>query len=207
MAFSDFAFPSVLGELGVTLGPTVSLFTAVPSVAPRPVTVASLVTGTRLGQSAHTEMSRMIWMAGPVLSDFWERYNGSICLIAGAEFIADPANRLSGFCDFVICHAPQQSVVLPPIVMIFEAKRDSLPNAFGQCIAGMVGAQRFNLRNNIPVEPIYGCATTGTSWKFLRLVGSTLTIDQDEYLVSQTERILGILTHIVGPPPAVPNAA
>jgi hypothetical protein len=71
----------------------------------------------------------------------------------------------------------------------------------------MVGAQRFNRRAGLDIDPIFGCVTTGSVWKLLRLAGSTLTIDLHEYTLSQADRILGILTHIVGPPPAAPAAA
>ena len=64
------------------------------------------------------------------------------------------------------------------------------------------GAQRFNQRTNAPVDSVFGCVTSGTAWKFLRLTGNTLTYDLIEYEFSQVDRILGILTHIVGPPPA-----
>ncbi|MBA4065541.1 MAG: hypothetical protein C0501_17860 [Isosphaera sp.] len=207
MAFSDFQYPAVLQQLGLTLTPAVNLFPGVPPVAPGPFLRAGQSIAPELGAAAHTELSRMIWMSGPLLGDFWTRYRGTICLIAGAEFAADPAARLTGFCDFLICRAPQQSVIFAPVLVVFEAKRDSIPDGYGQCIAAMVGAQRFNARNNTPIDPVYGCVTTGTAWKFLRLSGTTLTMDGPEYALAEADRILGILTHIVGPPPAAPAAA
>jgi hypothetical protein len=65
----------------------------------------------------------------------------------------------------------------------------------------MVGAQRFNLRHSAPADPIYGCVTTGTAWKFLQLSGTMLTHDLAEYTLAQVDRILGILAHMVGPVP------
>jgi hypothetical protein len=206
MAFSDFHYPDVLQQFGLTLQTVPDLFTGVPGVAPGPILLASMPIGIRLGTSAHTEASRATWMVGPVLSDFWARYNGQICLIGGAEFAADPAARLNGYCDFLLCRAPQQPEIMSPVLLIFEAKRDSIPDGLGQCIAGLVGAQRFNTRHNTPIDPIYGCVTTGSLWKFLRLSGSAITLDLTEYTITQVDRLLGILTHIVGPAP-VPAAA
>ena len=202
MAFSDFTYPAVLQQLEVTLGPSAEMFAGVPLVPPGNVLTAALPLSMSLGPAAHTEFSRAVWMVGPVLGDLWSRYSGSICLIGGAEFNADPAARLNGWCDFLICRAPQQSVIFAPVLLVFEAKRDSIPDGLGQCIAGMVGAQRFNRRAGLNIDPIYGCVTTGSVWKFVRLAGSILTIDLHEYNLSQADRILGILTHIVGPPPA-----
>ena len=97
-------------------------------------------------------------------------------------------------------------VTTAPVLLVFEAKRDSIPDGLGQCIAGMVGAQRFNQRSNRPAEPIDGCVTTGTAWKFLRLEGTALTLDWIEYTLDTAASILGILMHMIGRPP-VPAAA
>lgn len=202
MASSEFGFPAVLQEFGLTLAQSVDLFPTVPPLAPGPALANALPVGSRLGPAAHSEYSRVIWMVGPVLADLWARYNGSVCLIAGADFQADPDARLNGWCDFLVCRAPQQSVIFAPVLLVFEAKRDSIPDGLGQCIAGMVGAQRFNTRARQHIDPIYGCVTTGSSWKFLRLGGTTLNIDLREYSLQEADRILGVLTHIVGPVPA-----
>ena len=87
------------------------------------------------------------------------------------------------------------------MLLVFEAKRDCIPDGLGQCIAALVGAQRYNQRHNAPIDPIYGGVTTGTNWKFLRLSGTTLTLDLTEYTLAQIDRILGILVHMVGPIP------
>jgi hypothetical protein len=87
-------------------------------------------------------------------------------------------------------------------MVIFEAKRENINEGLGQCIAAMVGTQRFNQRNNTTIDPVYGCVTTGSLWKFLRLSAKTLSFDLREYYQSQPEMLLGILTFIVGPTPA-----
>jgi hypothetical protein len=201
MAFSDFQYPDVVGVFGLAEHTVPDLFAGVSPVAPGPVLAATLPLNIRLATSAHSEASRSIWMVGPVLSDLWNRYAGEVCLIAGADFPADPAAKLTGYCDFVIGRGPQRAVIGAPLLLIFEAKRDSIPDGLGQCIAGMVGAQRFNRRNNNPIDPVYGCITTGTNWKFLRLSGTNLTQDLTEYTLSQVDRILGIMIHMIGPVP------
>ena len=202
MAFSDFTYPAVLQQLEVTLGPSAEMFAGVPPVPPGNVLTAALPLSMSLGPAAHTEFSRAVWMVGPVLGDLWSRYSDSICLIGGAEFNADPVARLNGWCDFLICRAPQQSVIFAPVVSVIEAKWGDISDGLGPCIAGIVGAQRFNCGAGNPIDPIYGCITTGSVWKFLRLTGDVLSIDRAEYTPSAIDRILGILTHIVGPPPA-----
>jgi hypothetical protein len=122
-------------------------------------------------------------------------------LNAGVEFNADPDSRLNGYCDFMLSRGPQRSVIGPPVLVVFEAKRDSIPDGLGQCIAGLIGAQRYNLRHNTQIDPVYCCVTTGTNWKFMRLSGTTLTQELTEYNLAQLDLILGILVHIIGPVP------
>ena len=80
---------------------------------------------------------------------------------------------------------------------IVEAKKEDLKSGFGQCVAAMVGARLFNEREGTPVKAVYGAVTSGTLWRFLKLADSTVTIDQQEYHIKQTGKVLGILLHLV----------
>jgi hypothetical protein len=202
MAFSDFTYPEVIQQLGLTERTVPDLFADIAPLQPGPALRASLPLGLRLGPAAHSEVSRAIWMVGPVLGDVWERYAGQLCLNAGVEFDGDPTAKLTGYCDFIVSRGPQRAVVGPPVLLIFEAKRDSIPGGMGQCIAGMVGARRYNLRHNAPADPIHGCVTTGSLWKFVRLNNTEVTTDITEYQIAQVDKLLGILTHIAGPVPS-----
>lgn len=201
MAFSDFRYPAVLGELGLTETSVPNLFGHVPPVSAGAALSSLLPSYIQLASTAHTEFSRSVWMVGPVLGDVWTRYKGSICLIGGAEFAADPPAKLSGQCDFLFGRYPQVSYVKAPAVLLFEAKRDSIPDGLGQCISAMVGADRFNRAQGKPLDTIYGCVTTGSLWRFLTLVGTIITVDQAEYTIRDVDQILGILVHMIGPIP------
>lgn len=63
----------------------------------------------------------------------------------------------------------------------------------------MVGAQRYNLQKNAPIEIVYGCISTGSIWRFLKLVDKTLFIDTPEYYLDALEEIMGILAHVALP--------
>ena len=201
MAFSDFAYPDVVTTFGLTERGIPKLFDSIPEVASSQLLRQYLAAYQPLATTAHSEAARSMWLASPVLGDLWTRYQGEISLIPGVDFNADPSAGLNGRCDFVICRGPQRSMIGFPVLLIFEAKRDSIPDGLGQCIAGMVGAQRHNRRNKNPIDPLYGCVTTGTNWKFLRLSGTNLTQDLTEYNLSQVDRILGIMIHMIGPVP------
>lgn len=202
MAFGDFQYPAVVTQFGLTWQTVPDLFAAVPGVQPSAVFQQVLTVGEPLAVIVNTEKARSEWMVAPLLGDFWSRYNGQISLFSGADFQADPSAKLIGFCDFLIGRAPQQPQIVAPVVVIFEAKKSSPDDGLGQCIAGMVGAQRFNQRANIAAGATYGCLTTGSDWRFLRLTGAVLEFDAKVYHIAQADRILGILMHIVGPPPA-----
>jgi len=88
-----------------------------------------------------------------------------------------------------------------------EGKNESIAGGLAQCAAEMVAAHRFNQREGNGIDTVHGVVTTGSSWKFLRLRPPVLAIDRHEYLISQVERILGILLHIVGPLPQPASAA
>jgi hypothetical protein len=196
MAFSEFRYPDLLTRLGLTEAPNVDLFPEVEPTPRGPLLQAGFPVSAQLGTLAHSESARSIWIVGPVLADFWSRFAGRINLLAGVEFPADPEAGLTGFVDFMLCRGPQRFTVSTPVLLIFEAKRDSIPDGLGQAIAGMVGAQRYNRRDGHPVDPLYGCVTTGSLWRFLRLSDTTVTVDRIEYTLDRVEKILGILTHM-----------
>jgi hypothetical protein len=201
MSFSDFHYPELLNTFGLTAEPALGLFDQIASVAPSSELQNRLAVGAPLASILNTEKARSEGMIAPVLVEFWWRYRGRIGLYSGNPFDADPAAGLSGYCDFLLSRSPQQPYVTPPVVVIIEAKRENINEALGQCIAGMIGAQRFQRQSVSAIEPIYGCVTTGTVWKFLELNGTLVRMDLTEYTLTQVDRILGILAHMIGPVP------
>jgi hypothetical protein len=62
----------------------------------------------------------------------------------------------------------------------------------------MVAAQIFNTPGAANgIETVYGAVTTGNNWRFLKLIGRTVFIDMVEYHISQIDKLLGILLHIL----------
>ena len=206
MAFGDFKYPEVLQQLGLTFDNSDSLFANVVPTPPSPLLEQQLRITSQLASTINTEKARSEWMVAPVLADFWARYHGRIGLYSGVNWNADPAAGLNGFCDYLISRSPQQMVITPPVLVVFEAKNENVAGGLGQCVAGMVGAQRVNRRANAADETIYGCVTTGSVWRFLRLAQATVTLDLTEYTIAQVDQLLGILTLILGPPPAAAAA-
>ena len=207
MAFSEFQYPDVLTQFALTYHAVDDLFAGVPSVTPLASTREALATSTRLASILNNEKARSEWMIAPILGDFWGRYHGQIGLYSGVDFQADPAAGLSGYLDYAFCRGPQNVSISPPTLLVFEAKRENINEGLGQCVAGVVGAQRFNRRHGIDEPNLYGCVTTGTAWRFLRLNGTTLTVGLNEYTIDQIDRLLGIFASIMGSPSAQAAAA
>ena len=201
MAFSDFTYPAVVADLGLTEH-LADLFPGVPPRPPGPLADGVRRVGGTLAILANTEKARSEWIVAPVLADVWDQLDRQFNLHSGVPFAGDPDAGLTGVCDFLIGRGPQLPHVQAPVAVIFEAKNDSVMGGFGQCVAAMVGVQRFNRRAGRDIDPVYGCSTTGSLWQFLRLSGAALAIDQTEYTISQMDRLLGILAHIAGPVPA-----
>lgn len=206
MAFSDFTYPDVIGALGLTES-SADVFAGVPDVPASAALRTFLGTNLALATMINTEKARSELLVAPVLSDLFARGAGRINLFSGAEFVADPDAGLTGYVDFLIGRGPQLPRISAPVVVVFEAKRDNIAEGYGQCIAAAVGAQRFGTRAGRPAETIYGCVTTGSVWKFLRLDANRLTFDAPEYSVQQPDRLLGLLAYMVGLPPTPAAAA
>lgn len=206
MAFGNFKYPDVISRLNLSEDSS-DLFVGVPDVPPSDALRSFLRTNVSLANLINTEKARSELLVAPVLSELWARAGGRINVFSGIEFDADPENELTGFVDFLIGLGPQLPRVSAPVVVVFEAKRDNIAEGYGQCIAAAVGAQRFNARAGRELSPIYGGITTGINWKFLRLDGTRVTFDRSEYSIQQTERVIGLLAHMLGIQPTASAAA
>jgi hypothetical protein len=120
-----------------------------------------------------------------------------ITLFSGTTFEVDPKQDLTSVCDFIISRQADALILSAPLVTIVEAKNDNIMKGLGQTIVTMIAAQIFNEQENTPVEVIYGVCTTGTTWKFLKLMGQTVYIDSEEYYLRDLEKIIGILSYMV----------
>ena len=150
-----------------------------------------------LAQAIGTEKAKSELIVADILVELREHFERCISLFSGIEFNVDAENDLSGICDFVISLSPGQFSLKAPVIVLVEAKRDSLTDGLGQCVAEMVAAQRFNAEKGNDIRCVYGAITSGTEWLFLKLEGQTLSIDMATYHISQCDKVLGILVSMV----------
>jgi hypothetical protein len=208
MAYSDFELADLPARLGVTVTDHPDLFPGVVGVPLSPPVSALLRVYFPLAIANGTEKARSELLIAPVLADVREQLGRAVSLFSGWDFVVDRAKGLNGVCDYILCRSPQQEFITAPAAVVVEAKNENIKGGLGQCGAAMVAARLFNERAGLGTDPVLGCVTSGNVWRFLRLTGNDLLIDQKEYyLVTQADLILGILVSVLRGPAATSEQA
>ncbi|MCP2729828.1 hypothetical protein [Limnofasciculus baicalensis] len=138
-----------------------------------------------------SEKARSEGIIYPLLIDVRRFLNRQVSLFSGEDFNVDESVGLNGVCDFLLTRSTEVLEIEAPAVVIVEAKKTDLKLGFGQCIAEMVAAQRFNQEQGQPISTIYGSISNGNQWQFLKLEGTTVFIDLAVYSLLPVERIIG----------------
>jgi hypothetical protein len=194
MPYSQFTLKQVTREFGLQ-EQVVSLFPAdVTLVEPSAWLAESLKKGQKLALISEKVRSEVLVM--PFLIDLKERNQDRFAVFSGAFLDVQPSRGLNGECDFILTLAPNTVSVTAPIFTIVEAKKNDLDMALGQCAGQLVGARLYNEADGTPIDSLYGCVTTGTDWRFLKLHHNDLLIDSTIYYINEPNRLLGILQFI-----------
>ena len=143
-----------------------------------------------------TEKAKSERIVSPVLFESKERNANIFEIYSGYNLNVDADNDLNGECDFLISFHPSY-VVQAPIFSLVEAKNDNIELGLGQCVAQMLGARLFNLKEDHPIPIIYGCVTTGSEWQFLTLQDHFVNIDTQRYYLNQPGELIGVFDLIV----------
>ena len=196
MAFSDFTFPQVQQDLGLTVDEA-DLFSPIPTVSLREDFVTTLTDGATIALAVNTEKAKSEFIIAPVLLEVRRLCGGAVGLFSGVALDVDPAKGLNGVCDFLLTKTARQFILNAPIVTVVEAKNDNLRNGLGQCIASTYAAALYNQRAASPIQAVCGVVTTGSAWKFIRVTGTTVTLDLKEYYIDNLSKLIGILKYIV----------
>ncbi len=144
-----------------------------------------------------TEKARSEVIINPILLEMRRILNRQISVFSGEQFDVDIDAGLNGVCDFLVSRSSEQLTVEAPTIVVVEAKKADLKLGLGQCIAEMVAMQRFNEARGQPILVVYGCVTSGTQWRFLKLESQIVTIDLNDYALPPIEQILGFLVWMV----------
>ncbi len=193
MAYSDFTTIAKVKALGLAVLET-QFLPKIDPIAPSDYLQEALRLGLPVILARGSEKARSELLIAPILLEVSRHLSHQVGLFSGEDFTVDASRGLNGSCDFLISRSPQQLEIEQPVIVIVEAKKVDLNSGLGQCLAEMFAAQLFNTSE---VSTIYGCVTTGTGWKFLKLEGAIAKIDVTEYPIPPVDQVLGILVWMV----------
>ena len=197
MVYGDFTLESVVTEFQLEKIESAGIFSEIEPVTPSAELTAMLKRKVPLAISIGTEKARSELIVADVLVELREQFNQGISLFSGIDFSIDAESGLTGVCDFLISLSPGQLFLEAPVIMLAEAKNAEPKPGLGQCVAEMIAAQRFNAEKGNPIPYVYGAATSGTEWQFLKLEKQKLNIDIADYQIAECDKILGILSSMV----------
>jgi hypothetical protein len=197
MAYSKFTLETLMDQFGIQLKNSVGLFASAPPAVIRPWLRETLDQNLPLASAIRTEKARSELIVMPVLLEVWNQFDRKISLFSGIDFPVDRKAGLEGFCDYLIGLSEEQIVVRAPVIALVETKKDDPNEGLAQCIAEMIGAQRFNVKHDKERVVIFGASTSGTAWRFLKLSGTTVEIDLTDYYIADAEKIVGVLCEMV----------
>ena len=192
MAYSEFTLSRLRESFSLNLEEPPNLFAHCLPIAESDFLKISIQENLSLAIAINTEKARSELIIAPVLLEVRRKLNFQIGFFSGSEFNIDSAQGLTGYCDYILTAIRDSYEVRSPVLTLVEAKNENIKAGLGQCGAEMVAAQQLNLRSDLH-QPIYGCVTTGSEWKFLRLIDRTLEIDRREYFINELPMIVGIL--------------
>ena len=197
MAYHDFTLETLKKEFGLQTNEREDYFSRAVPVPISGFLREYLRENIPLAFAIGTEKARSELLIMPVLWDVRHQLKETVSLFSGVEFNVSIERGLRGVCDFLLSLSPTQLTIEAPVVTVVEAKNDNLKTGLIQCIAEMVAAQLFNRERGNDIPTVYGVLTTGTYWKFLRLVETTVYVDVTEYYVQDAERIVGIIVAMI----------
>ena len=193
MPYSEFTLSKVKKIFDLSTSEDADIFASYPEVHCSNYLAQTLKYNVPLSLASNSEKARSEMIIAPILIEISKQLQSRFSLFSGIEFNVDNEKGLNGFCDFIISSSSERLFVNAPVIMLVEAKNENIKGGLGQCIAEMVAAQLFNEREGNQISAIYGTVTSGTNWKFLRLIGKVVEIDLVEYYLTNINKILGII--------------
>jgi hypothetical protein len=172
-----------------------SLFHVQKTIAPSAWLVETLERSTQMRFASEKERSERL--VNPVLQEICSINNYEVTLYAGRELNVDPKNGLSGECDYLLSWGTLMDFVDVPVFSVVEAKKNDIEYGSAQCAAQMIGATKFNESHGAKIPVVFGAATTGTEWRFLKLENNMLTLDDDRYFINNVPELLAVLQEIL----------
>jgi hypothetical protein len=196
MSYSSFTLDDVEEKFGLDFKAS-SFIPELEPISPSDWLKETLLMTLPLAKIAGSEKARSEFIIAPILVELIKLTNNEISVFSGEDFTVDRELGLNGICDFIISQSSNQIKVSAPVIVLVEAKKGVLKDGWGQCIAEMLAANKFNEHRKKSIEYMYGIVTSGNSWQFLRMKEQAVIIDPDEYTIGSIEKLLAILNWMV----------
>ena len=117
-------------------------------------------------------------LVSPVLMEIAVAFQDYVTLLSGEDVTLNAADDLSGPCDFFFGLHPQKPYLETPIISLVEAKDEDLDWGIAQCAAQLYAANLLNKQEGKDISTLYGCATTGVEWLYLKFENNMFWIDR-----------------------------
>jgi hypothetical protein len=194
MSYSQFTtIAKVRDAFGLKIVEAAACLGQFPVVQPAPGLLEYLSETLPIVATSGSEKARSEGIIYPVLLEARRLLDRRVSLFSGEDFTVDESQGLNGVCDFLMTRSTEVLEIEAPAIVIIEAKKTDLKSGFGQCIAEMVAAQRFNHAQGRPVETIYGIVSNGLQWQFLKIEGTVVSIDLTVYALPPVDQVLGAI--------------
>ncbi|MFM2433220.1 MAG: hypothetical protein RLZZ511_4434 [Cyanobacteriota bacterium] len=192
MPYNKFTLRKVIEDFSLQIVEGETFIPILEPVTPSALLQETLVDNLPWAIAVGSEKARSEAIISPILLEVRRQMNRQVSVFSGEDFTVDVEAELSGRCDFLVSKSAEQLFIKAPAVILVEAKKEDTKPGLGQCLAEMLAAQRFNAAAKTEIPVIYGCVTSGTAWRFLKLEGQVVTIDLMDYPLSPVERVLSI---------------
>jgi hypothetical protein len=200
MSYSQFTtIAKVRDAFGLKIVEAAACLGQFPAVQPAPGLLEYLSETLPIVATSGSEKARSEGIIYPVLLEARRLLDRQVSLFSGEDFTVDESQGLNGVCDFLMTRSTEVLEIEAPAIVIIEAKKTDLKSGFGQCIAEMVAAQRFNQAQGRPVETIYGIVSNGLQWQFLKIEGTVVSIDLTVYALPPVDQVLGAIVWMLRP--------
>jgi hypothetical protein len=193
MGYSNFKkLKQVTKKFGLDAEST-SLFSAIKQVAPSSWLEQTLEKAKLFPLTNEKVKSEKI--VSPILCEVAEFFIDKVTLFSGEDLFVDSDKDLAGECDFFFVLVPRKPYIESPIISLVEAKDEDMDYGIAQCAAQLYGAKLYNEMEGKNIPVLYGCATNGNDWQFLRFENNIFYIDNQVY--TDLQQILGVWHHII----------
>ena len=144
---------------------------------------------------ATTEKAKSERLVSPILMEIVQAFEHHVTLFSGEEMNINPNDDLAGPCDFFFGLYPLSPYIETPIISVVEAKDEDVEWGVAQCAAQLYAAHLMNTQEEKDVPTLYGCATDGVEWQFLKFENNVFTINPKP--ITDITQILGIWHWII----------